>query len=107
LVAEEQKCVGEIFNVGSHRSITLSQYARMHKEILKSNSEINYLTKEDILNKYPPEKKVSEGGLRFLCKHMCVDFPKIQRYCRYIPKMDMQEGFEKNIRWLFKSGYIQ
>ena len=107
LVAEEQKCVGEIFNVASHRSITLNKYVRMHKEILKSKSEINYMPKEGILNKYLSENKVHERGLIFLCEHMCVDFSKIRRYCGYMPKMGMKEGFEKNIRWLFEIGYIQ
>lgn len=106
LAAEEGPFAGEIFNVGSHRAISLNDYAALHREIMKSKSEIVHEPREKILREYLPGKKVSERGLRFLCEHMCVDFSKIKKFCGYKPRKDMYAGFEENIEWLRKKEAI-
>lgn len=52
--------------------MTLAGYVEAGKAILGSKSPVRYASMDEIL----ATGKANEGGLRFLCEHMCIDSGK-------------------------------
>lgn len=95
--ALESDCAaGQIYNLSSPHAITLTGWVECAKEILGSQSPVKYVPMEDII----ATGKANEGGIRFLCEHMCIDSGKAHRELGYEPRIAVREGLEDSLRWM-------
>lgn len=102
--AIENECAaGQIYNLSSERAVTLTAYARTSAEILNSRSEFRYVPMDTIL----ATGKASDGGIRFLCEHMCIDSAKAQRDLGYRPLVDLRTSLHESLQWMFEHGLLR
>lgn len=95
---------GEIFNISCKRAITLDRYVGVAKEVLKSNSQVDTLSIDEILERRGDD--ASYGGLRFLIEHMCFDMSKAERMLGYAPCYTAEQGLEDALVWCMDEGLI-
>lgn len=107
LALENQKSIGDIFNVSSPRALTLNEYVRLIAEILGSRSRTYYIPVEELIALYEEDGTINPVGARFVCEHMCIDISKARQELGYEPKISLEEGMERNIQWMFDQGLIQ
>ena len=96
--------LGEIFNISSTRAITLNRYVAVAKEVLKSDSPVECLSIDEILQRRGDE--ASYGGLRFLIEHMCYDMSKAERMLDYAPRYTTEQGLEDALVWCMDEGLL-
>ncbi|HOE67700.1 MAG TPA: NAD-dependent epimerase/dehydratase family protein [Candidatus Hydrogenedentes bacterium] len=101
--AEHQAAAGQIYNLSSERAVTLDAYARMAGELLGSRSEFRHVPIEAIL----ATGKADEGGVRFVCEHMCIDSSKAHKDLGYAPKMDVRESLRETLEWMTEGGQLR
>jgi nucleoside-diphosphate-sugar epimerase len=99
---ESEKASGQIYNLSSDRPVTLTGYAQCAKELLGSRSAFKYVSMGEIL----VTGKANEGGLRFLCEHMCIDSGKARRDLDYRPEFDVRESLRDTLEWMAQEGMI-
>jgi len=104
---ENQKSIGEIYNVSSPRAVTLNEYVRLIAGILGSNSGTYHIPVEELIALYEEDGTINPVGARFVCEHMCIDISRARRELGYEPKISLEEGMERNIQWMFDQGLIQ
>lgn len=80
LAAEYEK--GDVFNIGSGSSITINKLARLMQEIAGINVDV----------KYAPERPAD-------VKHCKADISKVENYLRFKPKVSIEDGLEKYLKW--------
>jgi len=75
-------CIGEVINIGNPNEITILELAQMIKKITKSKSEIKF---------YPamPEDP----------RRRCSDVTKARKLLNWSPKVELNEGLKKTIKW--------
>ena len=100
---ETEKAAGQIYNLSSDRAVTLTCYAQYAKELLGSESEFKCVSMEDIL----ATRKANEGGLRFVCEHMCIDSGKARRDLGYIPEFGVREALCDSLEWMIEKGLLK
>jgi len=70
---------------------------RSAKEILGSNSPVEYLSADEILKRRPEE--ATAKGIRFLVEHMCFDIGKAEKLLGYDPQYSPEEGLIESLKW--------
>jgi dTDP-glucose 4,6-dehydratase len=83
LSLEKKEAIGEVFNLGNPRgTITVLSLAEKIKELIKSRSEINFVTKPyvDVELRIP-------------------DIIKAKKILGYNPRFDLDEGLKRTIEW--------
>ena len=103
---ESPETIGQVYNISSDRAVTLREYLDVIKRVLGSTSPVIFRSMERILENYGPTGRVSEGGLRFVCEHMCVDIDKARNDFGYMPLISLEEGMERNIEWMWNEKLI-
>jgi len=86
-VAQSEKSVGEVINIGSGKGLTIKEIADTVIKLLNKNIKIS-LDKERLR----PEK--SEVGV-LIC-----DYRKAEKLINWIPKYNIEEGLVKTITWI-------
>ncbi|MBI5748610.1 MAG: GDP-mannose 4,6-dehydratase [Nitrospinae bacterium] len=86
------KAVGEVFNIGHGKEITISELAGMVKKITNSKSEIVYI----------PYDKAYEEGFEDM-QRRSPDISKINKLIGYKPTMDMKEILEKVVEYFLST----
>ncbi|MBI3599219.1 MAG: GDP-mannose 4,6-dehydratase [Nitrospinae bacterium] len=86
------KSVGEVFNIGHGKEITISELARLVKEITKSKSEIIYI----------PYDKAYEEGFEDM-QRRSPDITKINKFIGYKPTLDIKEILEKVVEYFLST----
>ena len=78
---------GEVVNIGSDKEITILELAKLVRELTKSSSEIEFhpLPKDD-----PPRRKP--------------DIMKAKKILNWEPKVELEEGLSKMIKWFKEKG---
>jgi len=100
---ETEQAAGQIYNLSSDRPVTLNLYARYAKELLGSKSELTCVPMAQIL----ATGKANEGGLRFVCEHMCIDSSKARRALGYKPEFDVREALRDSLDWMVTTGLLR
>lgn len=86
-VAESEKTVGRVFNVGSGREISVSDLVALIAKIMKT--EVKVITKKERLR--PALSEVE----RLLC-----DAQRLQDICGWSPRVSLEEGLRKTSLWI-------
>ncbi|MFH0930690.1 MAG: GDP-mannose 4,6-dehydratase [Candidatus Zixiibacteriota bacterium] len=85
-LSEHPKAVGEVFNVGNGREITIERLALLIKKMTNSKSKIVYI----------PYDKAFEKGFEDMIRRV-PDITKINHLIGYKPRMNLEESLEKII----------
>jgi NAD dependent epimerase/dehydratase len=88
-VAKDPAAVGQVFNVGSGREITIGDLARLIIELMGSKSEVV----EDAQRLRPANSEVE----RLLCAN-----EKAHRLLGWTPRVELEEGLRRTIAWFEK-----
>jgi len=99
---ETETAAGHIYNLSSDRPVTLAGYAGYAKEILGSESPLEYVAMEEIL----ATGSANESGLRFICEHMCIDSAKARRELGYEPQWSVRDSLRDSLEWMAATGRI-
>ncbi|MBL7068753.1 MAG: GDP-mannose 4,6-dehydratase [Candidatus Omnitrophica bacterium] len=86
-LAEHPKSVGEIFNVGNSRSISINELAQRIKKMTESSSKIVYV----------PYEKAYEKGFEDM-KYRQPNTSKIREFINFKPTVDIDEMLESIIK---------
>ena len=105
-VLDAPETIGQIYNISSAQAATLREYLAIMKDALGSSSPVEYLPMETILERYLPQGKVNEGGMRFVCEHMCVDINKARKDFGFMPLISLEEGLGRNLEWMRAQGML-
>ena len=84
--------VGEVFNVGNTKEITINALAELIKRMTGSKSEIIHI----------PYDRAYEKGFEDMPRRV-PDISKIQRLVGYEPSVDLEGILERIIRWFRSS----
>ena len=103
-VAKGQEIAGEIFIISSRKAITLDHYLAVARDLLDSDSSVQYLSAEEILQRRPED--ATEGGLGFLLEHMCFDIGKAESVLGYSPCYSPEEGLTEALKWCLEEGLL-
>ena len=86
-LARERGAMGEIFNIGNPKSISILKLAQKIKNITKSKSRIVHV----------PYEKAYEKGFEDM-RHRKPDITKLKKLLRFSPKIGMEELLERTVR---------
>jgi NAD dependent epimerase/dehydratase len=86
-IAQSDKSVGEVINIGSGRGLTIREIVNIIIKLLNKNIKINLDEK-----RVRPEK--SEVGV-LIC-----DYRKAKKLISWTPKFTLEEGLTETIRWI-------
>ena len=89
-IAENDKAIGEIINIGSNSEISIAETLNIIKELMQS--EVNFVTDEKRLR--PKNSEV----FRLYC-----DNTKIKKITGYKPKISIEDGLQRTINWFSES----
>jgi len=106
LALDAPGAIGKVYNISSARAVELRAYLQILKDALRSESPVEYEPMERLLEKYLPARKINEGGLRFVCEHMCVDITKAREELGFAPTISLEEGLAQNLAWMREKGII-
>jgi len=95
---------GEIFIISCKKAITLDRYFSTARDVLRSSSAVEYLSIEEIRNRYPEETTIF--FLRFFIEHMCFDISKAEGMLGYSPRYSTEEGLVKSLEWCLDEGLL-
>lgn len=98
----DDRVAGEIYNLSSPYAVTLTEYAQLTKELLNSVSPLRHVPMAEIL----ATGKCNEGGLRFICEHMCIDYTKARDEFGYEPQIEVREGLADSLQWMANQGLL-
>ncbi|MBA7514657.1 UDP-glucose 4-epimerase [subsurface metagenome] len=87
-LANHPGAVGEIFNLGGEQEITISDLAKKVKRLTKSNSEIVYLSYEEVYGE----------GFEDM-RHRIPDTTKIRNLIGYLPRVGLDDTLKKTIEY--------
>lgn len=88
-LSEEPKAVGEVFNIGNPKEITIEDLAIKIKRMTNSKSELKYI----------PYSKAYGAGFDDIMRRV-PDISKIQKYVGYSPKVSLDKMLEITIEWV-------
>ena len=90
-LAKKPEAVGEVFNIGNHRSVTIEELARKVKRLTGSKSNIAHV----------PYEKAYEKGFEDM-RHRHPDITKIRKMIGFKPEVDLDEMLKHIIRYFQK-----
>ena len=90
-LANNQKAVGEIFNIGNPHAISIQELAEKIKKLTKSGSPIMHI----------PYEKAYEKGFEDM-RHRAPDITKIKELIGFQPKVDLDEMLMNIIKYFEK-----
>jgi len=89
LLAGNKKAVGQIFNIGNPKAISINELARKIIKQVKSKSQISYI----------PYNKAFDSGFEDM-RHRCPDISKIHALTGFTPKTDVDEMLTQTISYM-------
>lgn len=89
MILENEKTIGETFNIGSDTEISIADTLDLIKEIMKSN-----VTFKNHQQRNRPKKS---EVFRLRC-----DNTKINKLVGYKPKINIRDGLKKTVNWMIK-----
>ena len=92
-LAGHPKAVGEVFNIGNGKEVTMNQLAQMVKTMTRSESEIVHI----------PYEEAYEQGFEDTCRRV-PDISKLRALIGYEPTLDLPEILQKVIDFYSDNG---
>ena len=92
-LAGHPKAVGEVFNIGNGKEVTMNQLAQMVKTMTRSESEIVHI----------PYEEAYEQGFEDTCRRV-PDISKVRALIGYEPTLDLPEILQKVIDFYSDNG---
>ena len=89
-LAESDKAIGEVINIGSGTEISVGDTLNLIKELM--NSDVEFITDENRLR--PKNSEVFR---------LCCDNAKIQHLTCFRPKYTLREGLKETVDWFIQS----
>ena len=89
LLMEEERAIGQIFNVGGTERISIEELAKTIKQMTNSQSEITYI---------PYDKAYAEGFEDML--HRMPNVSKLQQYIGFVPNTPLDVMLKEVIEWV-------
>ncbi|SCM83630.1 LLPSF_family NAD dependent epimerase/dehydratase [uncultured Sporomusa sp.] len=89
-LAQSEKTIGEVVNIGSNYEISISDVFNKINKIMKKNA----IVKQD------PKRIRPQGSEVF---RLWCDNTKIKELCGFTPEFDIDKGLEKTIEWFLDS----
>ena len=87
MLAENDKTIGEIINVGSNSEISISDTFQLINELMSSDVTLDI----DLQRNRPKKSEVFR---------LCCDNTKIKEMIGYKPQINFRDGLKKTIKWL-------
>ena len=88
-IAENDKTIGEVYNIGSNSEISINETAKLIKKLM--NSDIEFITDSERIR--PKNSEV----FRLVC-----DNTKIIKATGFESKINLKEGLKRTIDWILK-----
>lgn len=85
-LAEADKSVGEVFNIGSGKEVSVGDTLNLIKELM--DSDVEFITDENRLR--PKDSEVFR---------LCCDNTKIRKLSGFEPRYALREGLQETIAW--------
>lgn len=104
---ENDAAIGQIYNIGGDRSITLSRWLRVIAGAMGVEPKCRWTPIAEASRVLVDGGLVGEQGLLFLMEHMSVDISKAKAEMGYRPKVDLEEGMAENVSWMRDRGIIK
>jgi len=101
---ERQTTIGQVYNIGGDRALTMRDYVALIAEALEVEPNLEFTTASDILERFPD--LTGRRGLLFSCEHMCCDIGKAERDLGWRPRVPLDVGLRRNIDWMQKEGLL-
>ncbi len=89
MLSEKKEAVGEIFNIGNPKAISINELAKKVIKLTKSGSNILHI----------PYDKAFDSGFEDM-RHRCPDISKINLLTGFSPKTDVDEMLTQTIRYM-------
>lgn len=89
MLAESEKTIGEIYNIGSNTEISVAEISELIKNLMSADVSFVY----DKQRERPKKSEVFR---------LCCDNKKIKAIVKYEPRINLQEGLKRTIEWIFK-----
>lgn len=106
LRALDNPCSGTIYNASTAYAVTLDYYVEAAAHLLGTTATIEHVPMEQLIAQYAPSGKLDDGGIRFLCEHMCISIEKARRELGYEPQFTPEAGLAQTLEWMFAEGLI-
>lgn len=106
LCLENDACVGQVYNIGGERSVTLSSYLQVICEAMGVEPRVSWKPVEEVIDPLVEEGLADRNGMMFLMEHMSVDVSKAKAELGYSPSISLEEGMKDNIDWMRERGII-
>jgi UDP-glucuronate decarboxylase len=87
LLLADEKARGEVVNVGNHEEVTIMELAHRIRRLASSTSSITF---------YPLPQDDP--------KRRCPDISKAQKLLRWKPKIRLEEGLTRTVKWFKRNG---
>lgn len=104
---EKPASIGEVYNIGGDRSITLSNWLQVIATAMGVKPRSKWTPIAKARRILVGGELTSEQGLSFLMNHMSVDISKARAELGYQPEVDLEDGMSENIRWMRDRGIIE
>ena len=106
LPLEQEDAIGQIFNISSERCVTLDAYLDIMMNIMGSNSSVDHMLMDELIETYPQYLGKWPAGLRFICEHMCIDISKAKSRLGYAPEVSLEVGMGLILDWMRNEGLV-
>lgn len=107
LCLENDACVGQAYNIGGERSITLANYLQVICEAMGVEPLVRWKPADEVIDPLVEEGLADRYGMLFLMEHMSVDISKAKAQLGYSPSISLEEGMKDNIDWMRERGIIE
>ncbi|MEM3641593.1 MAG: GDP-mannose 4,6-dehydratase [Candidatus Bathyarchaeia archaeon] len=99
LALENTEAVGQVFNIGSGKGVSIKELAETLVEMSNKKLEIIYDDPDEgTASSFQPERIRLKGEL----KNFVLDYSKAKNILSWSPRMSLSEGLTKEIEWILK-----
>lgn len=106
LCLQRENSVGQVYNIGGERSVTLKHYVNAIGQAMEKEPCVEWGPMDSLMPLLVGQGLADREGLLFLMEHMAVDISKARRELGYQPQISLEEGMRDNIQWMKEKGLL-
>lgn len=95
-----------IYNISSDYAITLNYYTQLLGDAIGREPVVEYVPMDQLIAEHGDSGKLNEGGLRFLCEHMCYTIAKAREALGFNPQVTPEQAVAESVQWMFDQGLM-